>query len=255
MATAVRTARAGRGEARPRAPAAGRAPATTSACAGTLRPAGPALRGRPGAVALPGRRCPGDVRRARGAFDAASRSAVDGRVRPRARVVCARRRLADGPRWHGRHRRRPRRRGPPAGRRHRDGRSGRIAHRSAGVPRRHPRHDAACGRRDRRRPSATQDAAAVRALPLWPRRLQGRLGAVRAGAMDRGGRRTRRDGPSRRDHGRSTPLGAPGRHGPAAGSPVHAVRAVRGRGIRHGRRRASTPRGRIATCRPGRRST
>jgi phytoene dehydrogenase-like protein len=75
-----------------------------------------------------------------------------------------------------------------------------------------------------------QDAAAVRGLPIWPRRLQGRLGAVRAGAMDRRGRRTRRDGPPRRDDGRTPPVGAPGRDGPAAGSPVHAVRAVRGVG-------------------------
>ena len=132
-----------------------------------------------------------------------------------------------------------------ARRRDRHGPPGPRPRRPAAGPGRAARHDAARGSRHRRRPAAATHPAPLRAVPLRPGRLQGRLGARRPGAVARRGRAPGGHGPPRRDARRDRPLRAPGRGRPSPGSAVHAVRPVRpvGSVTRSGRRPAGRDHG------------
>ena len=97
---------------------------------------------------------------------------------------------------------------------------------------------------------------APRALPLRPGRLQARLGARRADPVDGAGGRARGHActsaaRSTRSPRRSEAVSARR----ASRAPVRAARAADASSIRRARRRASTRRGRTATCRTARRAT
>ena len=251
LAAALRTAGPRRRQARARAAPSGASTSRAihsrlpgSACRRCARPAG--WREAASAASRRGRCSPGS----RPTAMVAARPTAVGVVRPGARDVCARGRLADGPRRLGGHRRRPGGRAPAARRRDR--------HRPSTIdtPRRPPggargpaRHDTARGGR---RSPATDCRRAhpppVRGLPLRGGRLQGRLGA----------RRPRSRGPPtacvarRTIHlGRHARRGRSARSGrsPPAGHPTDRSRCSPSttRGIHRERRPARRRPGRTAT--------
>ena len=142
-----------------------------------------------------------------------------------------------------------------AGRR---GRHRARGHRPAGVRRRArgpARHHAAGVRGDGRRPGARGLPPLGVPLQARTRGLQGRLGAVRAGAVDQSRRPPSGNHPPRRHAG-----GDPRRRGGAGGRPADR-QALRARGPAHrarpqpGARRAGTSSGPTCTCRTARTST
>ena len=190
--------------AHPEAPARARA----------LRPVGAAASHSPGHLALLREPCPRALSRDGGARDHRPLEARDGGVRDGARHVRARRGLADPEGWLAGDRRRDgggaaraRRRDRHRGARHeprcrRGSRCGAVRRDTAPVP------------RHRRRRRARLLPLAARPLPARPRRVQGRLGAGRPGALDRagvppGGHRSPRlhDGGDRRARSTRSPRG------------------------------------------------
>ena len=132
---------------------------------------------------------------------------------------------------------------------------GRLARRPAAGACRPARRHAAPAPGDRRRPAAATEPPASRALPLRPRRVQGRLGARRPGPVGRRGTAPGRDGPPRRHARRDRRERGRGRRRPPSGAARTCCSSSTRRGTRRGRRPARRPPGRTATCRPARPST